>query len=81
MSKRLGGIIGCKDKRPLHGIKTGSPIVATLGQQYNVGEKPIVILYTYINCHAGTPKKTLINKNMEDILQPKPTNQKQCSTY
>ena len=28
----------------------------TLGhqQQYNVGEKPTVILYTYINRHAGT---------------------------
>ena len=29
----------------------------TLGQQYNVGEKPTVILYTYINRHAGTPAK------------------------
>ena len=28
----------------------------TLGQQYNVGEKPTVILYTYINRHAGTPE-------------------------
>ena len=28
-----------------------------LGQQYNIGEKPIVILYTYINRHAGTPEK------------------------
>ena len=26
----------------------------TFGQQYNVGEKPTVILYTYINRHAGT---------------------------
>ena len=32
-------------------------MVVTLGQQYNIGEKPTVILYTYINCHAGTPKK------------------------
>ena len=24
-------------------------MVVTLGQQYNVGEKPTVILYTYIN--------------------------------
>ena len=24
----------------------------TLGQQYNVGEKPTVILYIYINRHA-----------------------------
>ena len=30
-----------------------------LGQQYNVGEKPTVILYTYINCHARTPEKTV----------------------
>ena len=29
----------------------------TLGQQYNVGEKPIVILYIYVNRHAGTPEK------------------------
>ena len=29
-------------------------MVITLGQQYNVGEKPTVILYTYINRHAGT---------------------------
>ena len=28
----------------------------TLGQQYNVGEKPTIILYTYINRHAGTYK-------------------------
>ena len=41
-------------------------MVVTLGQQYNVGEKPTVILYTYINRHAGTLEK-----------QQK---QKQCST-
>ena len=29
----------------------------TLGQQYNVGEKPTVTLYIYINRHAGTPEK------------------------
>ena len=40
----------------------------TLGQQYNVGEKPTVILYTYINRHAGTPEKTVKTK------------QRQCST-
>ena len=28
-------------------------MVVTLGQQYNVGEKPTVKLYTYINRHAG----------------------------
>ena len=31
--------------------------VVSLGQQYNIGEKPTVILYTYINRHAGTPEK------------------------
>ena len=29
----------------------------TWGQQYNIEEKPIVILYTYVNRHAGTPEK------------------------
>ena len=28
-------------------------MVVTMGQQYNVGEKPTVIMYTYINRHAG----------------------------
>ena len=37
-----------------------SPMVVTLGQQYNTGEKSSVMLYTYINRHAGTPDK---NKN------------------
>ena len=33
-------------------------MVVTLGQQYNIGEKLTVILYTYIfNRHAGTPQK------------------------
>ena len=35
----------------------------TLGQQYNVGEKPTVILYIYINRHVGTPEKTLKTKD------------------
>ena len=30
-------------------------MVVTLGQQYNVGEKPNVILYTYISHHAQLP--------------------------
>ena len=35
----------------------------TLGQQYNnVGEKPPVILYTYINRHAGTQDYTVKTK-------------------
>ena len=37
-------------------------MVVTLGQQYNVGEKPTVILYTYINRHAGTPTKGKTNQ-------------------
>ena len=32
-------------------------MVVTLGQQYNTGEKPTVILYTYINRHSGTADK------------------------
>ena len=44
MSKRLGGIIDCKYKTFFHGIKTGSPVVVRLGQQYNTGEKPTVML-------------------------------------
>ena len=32
-------------------------MVVTLGQQYNIGEKPTVILYSYINRHAGTRDK------------------------
>ena len=35
----------------------------TLGQQYNnVGEKPPVILYAYINRHAGTQENTVKTK-------------------
>ena len=37
----------------------------TLGQQYNVGEKPTVILYIYINRHVD-------QKNIK--------NKRQCST-
>ena len=57
MSKRLGGIIGCKDNAPswhLNGFPDGSNIRYS---QYNTGEKPTVMLYTYINRHAGTPDK------------------------
>ena len=32
-------------------------MVVILGQQYNVGEKSTVIMYTYINRHAGIPEK------------------------
>ena len=36
-------------------VSNGFPNVTTSGQQYNIGEKPSVILYAYINVHAGTP--------------------------
>ena len=38
-------------------------VVVTLGQQYNVGEKPTVILYTYINRHAEPPANITKHKN------------------
>ena len=38
-------------------------MVVTLGQQYNIGEKPADILYSYINRHAGTPDKQRIQKS------------------
>ena len=35
----------------------GFPNGVTQGQQQNIGEKPTVTLYTYINHHVGTPKQ------------------------
>ena len=46
---------GCKYKATTWYLNAGSPLVVTLGQQYNVGEKPTAILYTYINHHAQPP--------------------------
>ena len=63
MSKRLGGTIGCKYKTS-YGILTGSPMVVTLGQQYN-GKKATVILYTGINRHAGTAEKSKNKKKRQ----------------
>ena len=41
-------------------------MVVTLGQQYNTGEKPSVMLYIYIiNRHVGT---LLIDKNKNKII-------------
>ena len=37
-------------------VSKGFPNVTTSGRQCNIGEKPSVILYTYINLHVGTPK-------------------------
>ena len=53
MSKSLGGNIGWRDNITSNGLV---PSVVALGQQYNIGEKPTVILYAYINHHAETPK-------------------------
>ena len=39
-------------------------MVVTLGQQYNVGEKPTVILYTYINRHAEPSSITKLYTNI-----------------
>ena len=66
MSKRLGGIRGCKDKTSswhLNGFPDGS----NFGQQYNVGEKPTVILYTHINRHGGTPNKKQKQKSRNNV--------------
>ena len=38
-------------------ILKGFPNGVTWGQQYNIGEKPTVTLYTCINRHVGTPKQ------------------------
>ena len=57
MSKRLvGGIKGCKYKTSSWHLNR-FPMQITLGKQYNVGEKPTVILYIYINRHARIPEK------------------------
>ena len=45
---------GCKYKATTWYLN-GFPLVVTLGHQYNVGEKPTAILYTYINHHAQPP--------------------------
>ena len=52
-------------------VSKGFPDVVTSGQQYNIGEKPTVILYTYINRHAGTPKpqqRNTVNLGKQYIL-------------
>ena len=40
-------------------------MVVTLGQQYHVGEKPTVILYTYINRHAQGHQTIFKNKRQK----------------
>ena len=46
-------------------VSKGFPNVITSGRQYNIGEKPSVILYTYINLHAGTPKPKSFYSNLD----------------
>ena len=48
-------------------ISNGFPNITTSGQQYNIGEKPSVILYTYINLDEGTPFLSL-----QPMFPPKP---------
>ena len=55
-SKGLGGSIGCRYKNFSWHLK-GFPNVVTWGQQYNIGDKPTVILCTNFNHHVGTPKQ------------------------
>ena len=38
-------------------VLKGFPNGITYGQQDNIGEKPTVTLYTYINHHLWTPKQ------------------------
>ena len=43
-------------------------MVVILGQQYNIGEKPTVILITYIiNRNAGTPEKQRKQKHCSTL--------------
>ena len=63
MSKRLGGIIDCKDKTSSWHLNGFHYMVVTLGQRYNVEEKPTVI--TYSNRHSGTSNK----KQKQNIKQ------------
>ena len=48
-------LLGMVEARSVNVKKTTTTMVVTLGQQYNVGQKPRVILYTYINHHAEPP--------------------------
>ena len=73
MSKLLvGGIIGCKDKTSPWHLNRFPDGLVTLGQQYDVGEKPTVILYTYINRH----EETQTQKNKYIVRTTTKTNQK-----
>ena len=70
MSKRLGGIIGCKDKTS-YGIETDSPMIVLLGQQYNVGEKPTVILLYIVLRNSGIMPNSTVYRTVQYITQSK----------
>ena len=54
---KIGGIKGCKYKTSSWHLNR-FPDADNIGStEYNVGEKPTVILYIYINRHAGTQEK------------------------
>ena len=78
MSKRLlGRIVGCEYKTSSWHLN-GFPMVVTLGQQYYVEDKPIVMMYTYIDRHAGTPdqccRKTHFNREITVAFFAEPRN-------
>ena len=52
-------------------------MVEILCQQYNFGEKPTVIVYTYVNRHAGT--LTLIAIQNKDKTHDEPELQFFCN--
>ena len=43
-------------------------LIVIMGQQYNVEEKPTVILCSYINRHAGTPNKTKPKSRLRKVF-------------
>ena len=43
-------------------------VVVTLSQQYNTGEKPTIMVYTYIDRRAGTPDKNKKQKHFSTKL-------------
>ena len=57
MSKRLGGRLQIQNLFMAFKWIPRCIMVVILGQQYNTGEEPTVMLHTYINRHAGTPDK------------------------
>ena len=48
-------------------VLRGFPNVVTCCQQYNIGEKPTVTLYTDINHHVGIPKQKTRNTTNLDV--------------